>query len=173
MITEQDIFNYVFFPETVSSEKRIKIQNDENLAEAIEFIGEVLKASKRKPEISLRKKLADKIPAYTYSNIIRLDPMKDVLGARSKHLAADSESRSLISKMMSNTFIDKDQEFMIKVISSENTSKIFVFTTNNESIQNFDILIQPNSLKYHFDDNSQPLTIDHKIDITDVQIFLP
>ncbi len=96
--------------------------------------------------------------------------MNEVLGARSKHLAADSESRTLISKMMSHTFIDKDQEFMIKVIGSENTSKIYVFSTNNERIENFDIIIQPHNLRYHFNDNSEPLIIDHKIDIMDVQI---
>ena len=170
MITEQDIFNYVFFPDSVSPEKKIIIQNDKNLVEAIDFIGEILKATKRKPEISLRKKLADKIPAYSYSNLIRLNAINGMLPERNKHLAADSEARTLISKMMSHTFTDEDQEFMIKVISTEKTSKVFVFSNKNEEIKNFDIIIQPDNLRFHFNDNSQPLTIDHKIEIKDVQI---
>ncbi len=74
MLTEQDIFDYVFFPDNISLEKKLRIQNDKNLVEAVDFIGELLKAAKRKPDISLRKKFADKIPAYTFSNVIRLDP---------------------------------------------------------------------------------------------------
>ena len=39
-------------------------------------------------------------------------------------------------------------------------------------VKNFDIVIEPQNLKYHFEDNSEPLVINHLIDAEKIQLKL-
>ena len=128
--------------------------------------------SNRAQNDSLKRLIAKKITAYTLSNIISLHPLKaPVIQKRNQsRLAADSIDLS--PKMTTKTFVDNEKEYLIKVLSSEETTKIFVFSTNDEVVKDFDILIEPQNLKYHCEDNSEPLQIDQLVDPEKIQLQL-
>jgi len=171
-INEQDIFNYVFFPDKVTTEVKNAIKQDADLAEAVDFYREMNAELKSFISRSLKEKIASKIPAYKLNNVLHLFPLPLPSGKSpaGRRLAADSESRHLISKLTSRTFADEDKEYMIKVINHESGTKVFVFSVKNDIVKNFDIIIEPKDQRYHFKDNSQPLIINREIEIDSIRL---
>lgn len=74
------------------------------------------------------------------------------------------------NEMTTKTFVDNDKEYLIKVLNYADVTKVFVFSTKDEVIKNFDIVIEPNNLKYHFEDNSEPLKIEQPIEASTLQL---
>lgn len=170
IIDEQDLFNFVFYPDLLSENKRKKILNDESLSDVIEFYKQLKSNSARELSNSLKKAIAKKIPVYSFVNVITLYPLKvPQIVKKEKHRLA-ARSVDLAPKMTTKTFIDNEKEYMIKVMSYEKSTKIFVFSTNDEVVNNFDITIEPQNLKYHFDDNSEPLQLDQVIEVEKIQL---
>jgi hypothetical protein len=170
VIDEQDLFCYIFFPESVSAEKKVIIASDKSFDEILEFYGYLKSNSENIPDDVLKKKLANKIPAYSLSNVIQLYVLKDpeVQKQNGNRLAAGSTE--LKPKMTTRTFVDNDKEYLIKVLNYADITKVFVFSTKDELVKNFDIIIEPHNLKYHFEDNSEPLKIENSIDAEKIEI---
>lgn len=170
IIEEQDLFNFVFYPERISSDKKNIIECDNTLNEALDFYKQLKINSNRERSDSLKKMIAKKIPAYTSANVISLYPLKaPVIQKRNQNRLA-AGSIDLSPKMTTKTFVDNEKEYLIKVLSSEEKTKIFVFSTNDEVVNNFDIMIEPQNLKYHLDDNSEPLQLDQVIEVEKIQL---
>ncbi|MDT3697623.1 MAG: hypothetical protein ROY99_14660 [Ignavibacterium sp.] len=169
LITEQDLFNYVFFNNQISDEIKQIIENDNSFAEALEFYSMLKIESVNKPDESLKKKIAEKIPAYSLPNIIYLYQLKaPEIKQNGNKFAADS--KELKPKMTTKTFVDNDKEYLIKVLNYGDLTKVFVFSTKDDVVKNFDIVIEPNNIIYHFDDNSEPLKIDKVIEAEKIEI---
>jgi hypothetical protein len=67
--------------------------------------------------------------------------------------------------------LDKKKEnIMIKALNYSDNTKVFVFSTKDEIVKNFDIIIEPHNLKFHFDDNSEPLKIDEVIEAETIRL---
>lgn len=164
MINEQDIFTYVFFPKKLSSDKRQIIASDKTLEDTIEFYRHLKRHSENEPSRSLQKKIAAKIPAYKLADVIYLYPLKDSKSQyqNGSHMAA--ATKELIPKMTTKTFVDNEKDYLIKVLNYSDSTKIFVFSTKDEVVKNFEIILEPQNLKYHFENNSEPLIINHMID---------
>ena len=169
---ERDIFNYVFFPGSISEDIRNAIEENKDLGELIDFYRELHKNALEPVSKSLREKIASAMPAYTLISERRLYPLPAVAGKNkgARRLAAGSESRHFISEMSSRTFVDEDKEYMIKVIIHNLTTKVFVFSVKNDIVKNFDIIIEPAETRYHFNDNSQPLLIKGEIEIDSIRL---
>lgn len=170
IIDEQDLFNSVFFPELVSIEKTIVIETDNSYNEIVDFYR---KLKYDQNEISgdiIKRKLAEKIPAYNPQNIFYLYPVSEIRKTKrtSSHLAADS--KALKSSITTKTFTDNDKEYIVKIMNYGEQTKVFVFSTQDELLKNFDIIIKPHNLKYHFDDNSEPFVIEKYIDAEKIEI---
>ncbi len=169
-INEQDLFNYIFFPENLSDEKKEMIGADKSLGEILEFYRKLRTGSESLPDKSLKERIADKIPAYTLPGFIQLHPLKDsgVTKPNGSRLAADS--KELTAKMTSKTFVDNEKEYLIKVLNYSNMTKVFVFSAKNETVKNFNLIIEPQNLHYHLDDNSEPLMIDQSIEAESIRL---
>lgn len=168
-ITEQDLFNYVFAPQSLSAEQIDLIEAVSSFEEIIAFYNQLKLDSQNKPDAELKKKLAEKITAYFLPDIIQLYQISENnLKQNGQRLAADS--RNLDPKTITKTFVDNDNEYLIKVLTDDNITKVFVFSTQNEMIKDFDLIIEPDNLKYHLDDNSKPLEIDKSIEIEKIEI---
>lgn len=169
MINEHDIFCYVFFPEVLSPVKKEIIEENSTYREALEFYLSLKKDMGNTPDYNLKEKIAAKIPAYTLSNVIRLFPMKEHLhpGTNGRLAAA---SKELVPKMYTKTFVDTEKEYLIKFLHFEDITKVFVFSTKNEVVKDFDIVTHPDNLRYHFKDNSEPLEIKESIEIESLTI---
>ncbi len=171
LISEQDLFNYVFFNNQISDKIKLTIENDNSYSEALELYKALKTESENKPDELFKKKLAEKIPAYSLSNVIHLYQLKDPeIKQNGNRLAADS--RELKPKMTTKTFVDNDKEYLIKVLNYDDITKVFVFSTQQEVIKNFEIVIQPQNKKYHCEDNSMPLELSTPVEAESIQIEL-
>ncbi len=142
----------------------------ENSSDAIIFYKELKLGLEKNLSENIKSKIAEKIPAYRLEKEILLYPLKEpkVQKRNGNRLAAASTELKL--KTSTKTFIDNDKEYLIKVLNYGETTKVFVFSTENEVVKNFDIIIEPQNLKYHFDDNSEPLKINHSIEAEKIEI---
>jgi len=77
-------------------------------------------------------------------------------------LAAASDTNQ--KSMSTRTYFDEDKIYIVKIINYENSSKIFVFSTMYEIIKDFDIIIEPQDLQYHLEDNMKPLELNFNIE---------
>ena len=170
IIDEHDLFCYIFFPTSVAYEKNKIIESEKSYEEILEFYTQLKTNSESSPDESLKRKIANKIPAYSLSNVIQLYALKnpEVPKQNGNRLAAGSTE--LKPKMTTKTFVDNDKEYLIKVLNYADITKVFVFSTKDEVVKNFDIIIEPHNLKYHFEDNSEPLKIDKVIETDSITL---
>lgn len=169
-IEEADIFNLVFFPNSITEEKRLIIESDLSYKEVIDFYKNLKIESKVRENDDVKKIIASKIPAYTLGNVICLYPLKvPSIGKKyDQRLAAGSTE--LKPKMTTKTFVDNQKEYLIKVLNDGNSTKVFVFSTKDELVKNFDIVIEPQNRKYHFEDNSEPLNLPGSIEADSITL---
>ena len=170
IIEEQDIFNYVFFPQNLNLEKRNEIESDQTFKEAVEFYNQLKTNSEKFPREQIRKRLAEKIPAYRLLEVIELYPLKEQASPKQNGSKLAAAEKILTPKITTKTFVDNEKEYLIKVLNFSNETKVFVFSTKDEVVKNFDIHIQPQNLKYHFEDNSEPLIINDLIEPEKIQL---
>ena len=170
-ITEKDIFNFVYYPDLVKEEIKAFLVTIENSSDAIAFYKELKSDLENSLTAGIKKKIADKIKSYLPINIIELHPLKEpkVKKENGSRLAAASTTE-LKPKMTTKTFVDNEKEYLIKVLNYGETTKVFVFSTKDEVVKNFDIVIEPHHLKYHLDDNSEPLKIEQSIEPQRIQL---
>ncbi|WP_337865427.1 hypothetical protein [Ignavibacterium sp.] len=163
-ITEKVLFNYVFFPDVLSPEVAEYLNNSKDFSEEIEFFKELKKSIQSELSFQEKKLLAKKISSYQLNEIIELYPVQTPSKKKENGLilaAASEEQRKPI--VSSRTYYDNNKTYIIKVINYENSCKIFVFSTQYELIENFDLIITPQNLKYHIDDNTVPLELDFNV----------
>ena len=171
-VTERDIFNYVFFPESLRAEIRAFLSSIEDSSEAVIFYKEMKSALDQEISLSLKQKIAKKIKAYKLPSVITLYPMHQPLSQKKSNyfvLAAASENNTA-PQMVTKTFVDDGKDYLIKVLTYGSTTKVFVFSTHDEILKDFNIVIEPQNLKYHLNDNTEPLKIDQAIDADLVKI---
>lgn len=66
-VTEQDIFNYVFYTDLLSKEEIESIGSNEKNHELIEFYKKQKEEFNISIKVDIKKKLASRIPAYNIS----------------------------------------------------------------------------------------------------------
>lgn len=172
-ITERDIFNFVFYPELVKEEIKAFLTTIENNSDAIAFYKDLKSDLENKITKDIQKKIKGKIKSYRPLNIIELHTLKEPkLKIENGSRLAAASTTELKPKMTTKTFVDNDKEYLIKVLNYGDMTKIFVFSTKDEVVKNFDIVIEPQHLKYHLDDNSEPLKIEQLIEPERIQLVL-
>lgn len=170
-ITEKDIFNFIFYPESINTEKAKFLQTSSEFKEELEFYASVKKSLSDELYIETRNKIAAKINVYKPENIIYLYPIEEHHNKKiSNNLVLAAASQEEKPKISSKTFYDEEKTYIIKVINYDKSSKVFVFSTRYEMIKDFNLIILPQNLKYHISDNSIPLDLDFNIDPESISI---
>lgn len=171
MINERELFEYVFSPQNLTAAKMHEIEQGESMKEAIEFYKKLkLNISERVDE-SLKIKLAEKISAYTLPKIFTLYPnhiVKENKSHSSNILAADSLEDEM--KVNAKTFTDKENNYLIKTVSTGNVTKIYIFSFTQIIVKDFYIVLEPSKEKYHIVDNTQPFVIEKLVDSESITI---
>lgn len=168
-VTERDIFNFVFFPGSLCDEIKAFLSAIEDTSEAVIFYKEMKSALNEELSPLIKKKIAKRIEAYKSTNIIQLYPVEEISKKRNGIVlaAASVEEKP---KIITKTYYDTDKTYIIKVINYTDNSKIFVFSTQQEVIKDFEIIILPENKKYHCNDNSLPLELSTPIEAESIQI---
>ena len=169
-ISERDIFNFVFYESLLSPEKIKFIDDSDGFNEVVNFYKNLKSAISQNISTEIKNKLREKIPAYRVSSY-KLFPMPDISQKKKPSiLTLAADSGKIKSNTTTTTFIDEEKQFLIKLLNFENSAKLFVFSTDDEVIRNFKIIIQPSNLVFEQADNSQPLQIDNPIQAASIEL---
>lgn len=164
-ITEQDLFNFVFYPDLISKDKERYLKSLQDFREEIEFYSELKESLNEKLSFEIRKKITSKIDVYKPENIIYLYPVEEYQNRKiSNNVRLAAASPEEKPKVSSKTFYDEEKTYIIKVINYEKNSRVFVFSTQYEMIKDFELKILPQNLIYHISDNSSPLELDFNVE---------
>lgn len=169
MITEKEIFDFVFFPSALPEEKQVYIRDNAGLSAHINFYEELKSQLQQRAERSFKKIIASKIPAYKLVNEVELNGFENNAGNGGK-LRLAAASREFVPQLTTQTFIDEEKEYLVKILTDKTQTKIFVFSTQNSTLKNFRIIIEPTHLEFQMADNSEPLLINKPITAERIKI---
>jgi hypothetical protein len=170
-ITEQDIFVYVFNREVLSQDKISAIETSDKYQEQIKFFNSLKKELAADISFYDKIRIAKKIPLYKVPEFIELFPLKKTKTAiNNQVLILAAASPEIPPKFQTKTFIDNEKQFLIKLVTSEKESKIFVFSTTDEELHKLRLIISPGEVEYRMKDNSQPLILNGSVNAESIKI---
>ena len=156
-ITEQDIFNYVFYPEELGHGIIEYIDLNKNLfKEQIEFCENI--------HVELNKLKAEN------NNIITLKKMPPIKIEQKSTYYLAADSMSLDKSIKTETFINADNNLIAKVISYSSKTKIFILNEKNNTIKNFKLIVKPSNISYNIPNISEPIELPAGIEIESIDI---
>lgn len=172
-ITEKDLFDFVFYPEVLPKDKFLFLKNSDNFSQEIAFLQQLKLSIESELSSEEKELISNKIPAYNKNSIITLNKINDITPCKdgTYRLSAASELE-LKPKVTIKTFINDSKNYMVKILESELNTKIFVFSTKNETVTKFKLLVEPNDLEFYFEDNSKPLVLNGKLHIESIKLLL-
>ncbi|MDO8550672.1 MAG: hypothetical protein Q7S39_11060 [Ignavibacteria bacterium] len=171
-ITERDLFNYVFYKDLVDKDKVEFLEGNDTYKDEIDFFSSLKDSLSEEISSDLKKKIAQKIPAYNFSNlawrqtgVIVLYPAveKKNKQKRKDKLVLAADSAELKSQHTSQTFSDEKKQYLVKLINSDSNTKIFVFSTSESELKNLKLTLHPKEKEYLLKDNSNPLEVNEDI----------
>ncbi|MFA6978197.1 MAG: hypothetical protein WC209_02650 [Ignavibacteriaceae bacterium] len=168
MITEQDIFNYIFFRAKVSDGKINEIVTDEQYAHAVEFYNSLKSETERSLSFNEKRSLAAKIPFYKFNGEYELLPFSVGDMENGKRLAArtknSEESDSAIS------FLSETKELLCRIVPTPTQKLLYCFSINQQELKNFKLTFHPNKITFECKSNSEPVIIPAELTIEKISI---
>ncbi len=160
-IKEEEIFKYVLFPDTITSDKKEFIQLNENMfSEQIKFCKAFLEISNSTIENDLSKKAVDKI--LSKIKIFELLPVetKSIFKENTPLLAAATVEFAN-KKSESITYIDDESKYLIRLIRNDNKNTLFFFSKKDNDYRKFKITLLPSNESYHLSSPSEMIEIEN------------
>lgn len=170
-ISERDIFDFVFYPEKLSIEKVEHLKNSKIFDEEVSFYRLLRNSMEEELSENVKLKLAEKIPLYVPMKIFILYPVKETVRKRRNDVpifaaASPNEKPAVAAK----TFIDENNHYLIRLLNFKDSSKIYVFSTIEEHLKNYKVIIHPSEQIFEQADNSSPIEIDSPIEADHIEL---
>lgn len=171
-IQEQDLFNYIFFPTILCKQKEEYILIHKN-----KFKSEFDLMNKIKSQINgtvnheIIDKIIQKIREFKKKTEIVLNKTNNLPPFNGNNLVLAAESRDLDEKVYTDTFQDKDSEFMVKIINSIKENKIFLLNRSMIELKNIKMRLDPSGMFLNIKSSLKPMVISPKIEITNITII--
>lgn len=170
-ISERDMFNFVFYPENLSTEKVEHLKNSKIFDEEIDFYRSLKKSLEEELTDDVKQKLAEKIPLYVPLKIFVLYPVKEHVKKRKNDVPIfAAASPKEIPAVTAKTFIDENNHYLIRLLSFKESSKIYVFSTTEGALKNYKIVVKPSGQTFEQNDNSSPIEISTPIEAEKIEL---
>jgi len=128
-VTEQDIFKYVFSPQSLSEEKREYLHGNEKYQSQISYYKSVKSAIDSETSSDLKKKIAAKIPAYTLANVFTLHQVKySEEKEKSGKAIFAAKTKEESTKLKTYTFTDDEKKYLVRIISYEKSTRVYLLS---------------------------------------------
>ena len=171
-IDEQDLFNFVNYPEKLEDAKKKYIEDNPEL-----FI-EAVNALKSAPEFD-NTSLTGDLQFKMHLKMIGKKPKKtiDLIDASSTLIHSNqirtlvADSGSINNSPKSKTFTDETGSYLIKVIYINDKADIYTFTSNNEELNNFSLYLNPPGEIHHIKSNKSPFVLKQSQVIENIRIL--
>jgi hypothetical protein len=173
-ITERDIFKFVTIPEELETEKVNYIKdNYENFKQIIEDYKHIENQESFDEEYphKLSKKIVTRIQSDDETDqreIICLPAGNEPKRDSKVKVAAHSQIAK--RELRTETFIDEHSELLIKVVTSEKESKIYILPSNNETFKDFTILLLPSNKRIECKNSLEPISIE-PLEISEIRVL--
>jgi hypothetical protein len=161
-INERDIFNFIFFDRLLSEQKRVFIRNNINDFEQINFYRRL----KRKTDSNIDRKtkqiIASKIPAYHLSRQITLFPVTEIMNENSLRINNSTlikTNKKVKSKI--ETFVDEDDLFIVRIVKTEGTALIYLFSVLKKLTTDIELILQPASRHLKINKINEPIKVNN------------
>jgi hypothetical protein len=170
-ISERDIFNFVFYPEKLSVEKVEHLKTSKLFDEEIDFYRLLRNSMEEELSEDVKLKLAEKIPLYVPMKIFVLFPVKETVKKRKNDVpifaaASPNEKPAVAAK----TFMDENNHYLIRLLNFKDSSKIYVFSTTDEILKNYKVVVKPSGQTFGQIDNSSPIEISTPIEAESIEL---
>jgi hypothetical protein len=173
MITEQDIFNFIFFQHLIDIEKKFIIENSPDYKYLLDFYRNLKADSEKAISDQVKHDLSIKINIYNHVRFFRLKKVDESKPPRKREflvLAAASENEK--PAVLAKSFLDENNKYLIRVIKTKDITKIYSFSSDEQEIQNFKIKILPSGKEFLMKDNSAPLELNEDLEFEEVHLEL-
>ncbi len=171
LITEKDIFYYVFSPGNLGKEKLRYIAENGVLYPAVEVYSDIKNSLEEEISPSLRTKIAEKIPAYKLTRVYELFSWtieaSEYNTSTAVLAAATAETESGV---FSKTFIDKEKNIIIRLIGTVKNARLFVFPVSGEELGEFTLTLNPGLQKYYFKNSQESKILEDLPEISSISI---
>ena len=158
-VTERDIFDYVFFKETLKAEKITEIEENTNIQSQIVFYKELKEYLSLDISDDTKRKIAEKIPAYIMENVFTLFPQELRDTSKRIRLIKYAAASDVDTKTSVLTYINEEKKYLIRLHKEENKYKIFVFSTLQDKLKNLQLTFSPSGETISLKDNQSPFLI--------------
>ena len=170
-ISENELFNFVFYPENLSIEKAEYLKTPLIFDEEIEFYRNLKRSLKEELSEEVKLKIAEKISVYNPAKFHMLYPFVDSPQKRKNDLtilaAASAKEKPLVA---TKTFIDEANHYLIRLLNFKESAKIYVFSTTNAVLKNYKIVIYPTGQTFEQSDNSLPIELNTPIEAEKIEL---
>ena len=120
----------------------------------------------------LEKSIIDKVykKIAEYSNYEIIVPKKVISNKKRNHyiLAADSEDKETL--LITETFKDSDEDYLAKVITTNDSNNIYILPKNPNVELEFTIKLYPSEDEFSGNNKDQPIIVTPKQRIEEIQI---
>jgi hypothetical protein len=172
-ISERDIFDYVFSQNELGIDKLDFINNNlVKYAKEIEICKSSLNAFYDETNIEPPKSIRESAVNFTGKKVIFLDKVLPEENNSNGIVRLAADSPKFEKKVSVDTFIDKKQEYVVKVISQEDSTNIYVFKNDNSPIENFSLELLPSHKILRYQNNSNPIQIEYQPSIENVELHV-
>jgi hypothetical protein len=167
-ISERDIFNFVFAPHLLDDEKKEAVSK--NFPGDVHFYKELKKGKEDFPE-EIKYKIKEKIPAYNLLNSVKLFPYNEnKIKKRKDRPTLAAGSAALKENLIVTTFFDEQKKFISRLLVENDQSKLYIFSTEEEVLNNLKIKMLPSKREYFMENNSSPLLFQSSEKIESIEI---
>lgn len=170
-ILERDIFDFIFYPEILEKSKHIFIKNSGNFKKEIDFLRNIKSHYQGKISDEIIKKIRDSITKQNYFKIIKLNKIINCNSPKSNDLVLAADSPKLNKKQSIETFEDEDSNYLIKIICSTTSNKIYLFNKDNIEMHNVKLYLEPSGESYIMESSKKPLILSPKQEISNISLL--
>ncbi len=158
-ITEEDIFQYVLFPDKLSPDKKEYIKmNESQFEKPIEFYKSFMISLNDKEISELAKKAVRKIKAL--QKIISLYPVVNNKIPSNNFTLAAASQKIAEKQYESFTFSDDDSNYLLRFIKYNDKSTLYFFSKTENKNQNLKITLLPANYVLNIENTSRQIELE-------------
>lgn len=170
-ITERDLFDFVFNPEILSQEKAEYLKSSQIFEEEINLFKLIKQSLTEELDDSIKQQIKAKIPLYQPLKVYTLFPIQDNSKKKKNgtavFAAASPQDKTFVT---TQTFIDEANHYLIRLLNFKSSSKIYVFSTIEKTMENYKIIIRPSGQIFEQADNSSPIEINKPLSVEKIDL---
>ncbi len=173
-ITENDLFKFVFYQETISKNKYDFINGNKQIfKDELDFLQNLNVELQTQLSDSLVEKLNKRIAALNNVKTIVLKPDKNYNKLSKDEYCLAAASTKNNEQIKCETFKDQDNFYLLKLIFGKTANKLYLFTKDVVENKKIEITFLPSNNKILVDTNELPISFEENENINQIVLNFP